>query len=96
MTNQWVMHVKDYAASNGMKYNVAMRNEGCRNAWKAKKLEKQKSDCRELLGCSRGGCGKMSKKAEKAITRAAVRERNKNIRAKKAGANREPKQVKPS
>jgi len=33
-TNKWVEHIKDYASKNGMSYREAMRNDGCKSAYK--------------------------------------------------------------
>jgi hypothetical protein len=33
-TNKWVEHIKDYASKNSMSYREAMRNEGCKSAYK--------------------------------------------------------------
>ena len=33
-TNKWVEHIKDYASKNGMSYREAMRNDGCKTAYK--------------------------------------------------------------
>ena len=33
--NKWVMHIKDFAAKNGISYREAMRSEACKAAYKA-------------------------------------------------------------
>ena len=34
-TNKWCVHIKDYAAKNSMSYRQAMRDEGCKTAYKS-------------------------------------------------------------
>ena len=34
-SNKWVEHIKSFASKNGMSYRQAMRDEGCKSAYKA-------------------------------------------------------------
>ena len=34
-SNRWCLHIKDYAAKNNMSYREAMRDEGCKTAYKS-------------------------------------------------------------
>ena len=33
--NRWCLHIKDFAAKNGLSYREAMRSEACKTAYKA-------------------------------------------------------------
>jgi hypothetical protein len=37
--NKWVSHIRDYAEKNGMSYRQAMRDEGCKTAYKSPEPE---------------------------------------------------------
>jgi hypothetical protein len=46
-SNKWVSHIKKYAAENGMSYREAMRNDGCKTAYKTPVPERSPSPVRE-------------------------------------------------
>lgn len=37
--NKWCLHIKDYAAKNNLSYRQAMRDEGCKSAYKSPEPE---------------------------------------------------------
>lgn len=39
MVNAWIIHVKDFASKNGMKYGDALRDEDCKKAYRKSKQE---------------------------------------------------------
>jgi len=41
-SNKWVDHIKKYASENGISYREAMRNDGCKSAYKLP-VEKERS-----------------------------------------------------
>lgn len=42
-TNKWVDHIKKYASENGLSYREAMRNDGCKSAYKLPVDPKERS-----------------------------------------------------
>jgi hypothetical protein len=41
--NRWVSHIRDFAAKSGMSYRQAMRDEGCKSAYKSPQPERSPS-----------------------------------------------------
>ena len=44
--NKWVSHIRDYSVKNGMSYRQAMRDEGCKSAYKSPEPERSPSPIR--------------------------------------------------
>ena len=44
--NRWVSHIRDFAAKSGMSYRQAMRDEGCKSAYKSPQPERSPSPVR--------------------------------------------------
>jgi hypothetical protein len=42
-SNKWVEHIKKFAADNGMSYRQAMRDDGCKTAYKSPEPERSPS-----------------------------------------------------
>ena len=42
-SNKWVEHIKKFASKNGMSYRQAMRDEGCKAAYKSPEPERSPS-----------------------------------------------------
>jgi hypothetical protein len=45
-SNKWVSHIKKYASENGISYREAMRDEGCKTAYKTPVVERSPSPVR--------------------------------------------------
>jgi hypothetical protein len=45
-SNKWVEHIKKYAADNGLSYRQAMRDDGCKTAYKSPEPERSPSPVR--------------------------------------------------
>lgn len=58
MVNQWVEHVKKYAAAHNVKYAVALTDPACKNAYHKSKKNSKGSQSKE------GGLLKLGKAAK--------------------------------